>query len=183
MKEVLAEATIHFGIINYFRIYIKKASVGKNKITMATIKSIEEKAQRYDEALEKARLVLQERGNEPDGASILSELFPELKEGEDEKIRKWIIDDIRYNMNNEPLNNSEYKKKAEKAIAWLEKQGKHDIGISEDTKQELEDNLNKALEKETPESWNEFLDEQGEQKPTDKIEPKFHKGEWITIKQ
>ena len=26
--------------------------------------------------------------------------------------------------NNEPLNNSEYKKKAEKAIAWLEKQGK-----------------------------------------------------------
>ena len=25
-------------------------------------------------------------------------------------------------MNNEPLNNSEYKKKAEKAIAWLEKQ-------------------------------------------------------------
>ena len=26
-------------------------------------------------------------------------------------------------------------------------------------------NLNKALEKETPESWNKFLDEQGEQKP------------------
>ena len=44
----------------------------------------------------------------------------ELKESDDEKIRRWIIDDIRYNMNNEPLNNSEYKKKAEKAIAWLE---------------------------------------------------------------
>jgi len=55
----------------------------------------------------------------------LEYIFPELKEGEDEdeRIRKWIIDDIRYNMNNEPLNNSEYKKKAEKAIAWLEKQG------------------------------------------------------------
>lgn len=53
---------------------------------------------------------------------VLETLYPELKESESEKIRKWIIDDIRYNMNNEPLNNSEYKKKAEKAIAWLEKQ-------------------------------------------------------------
>ena len=50
------------------------------------------------------------------------EIFTKLKEG-DERIRRWIIDDIRYNINNEPLNNSEYKKKAEKAIAWLEKQG------------------------------------------------------------
>ena len=50
------------------------------------------------------------------------EIFTELKEG-NERIRRWIIDDIRYNINNEPLNNSEYKKKAEKAIAWLEKQG------------------------------------------------------------
>ena len=50
------------------------------------------------------------------------EIFPEFKEC-DERIRRWIIDDIRYNINNEPLNNSEYKKKAEKAIAWLEKQG------------------------------------------------------------
>ena len=50
----------------------------------------------------------------------------ELKES-DEKIRRWIIDDIRYNMNNEPLNNSEYKKKAEKAIAWLEKQGEKNL--------------------------------------------------------
>ena len=41
-----------------------------------------------------------------------------------------------------------------------EKQGKHDMGISEATKQKLEDNLNKALEKETPESLSEFLDEQ-----------------------
>ena len=49
------------------------------------------------------------------------EILPELKESDDEKIRRWIIDDIRYNINNEPLNNSEYKKKAEKAIAWLEK--------------------------------------------------------------
>jgi hypothetical protein len=53
---------------------------------------------------------------------------------------------------------------ADKALAWLEKQDKSNMGISETTKQELEDNLNNALEKETPESCNEFLDEQ---KPAD----------------
>lgn len=57
----------------------------------------------------------------------VKEIFPELaQESEDEKMRKWIIDDIRYNINNEPLNNSEYKKKAEKAIAWLEKQAEQE---------------------------------------------------------
>jgi len=48
----------------------------------------------------------------------------------------------------------------------------NNMGISEETKQKLKDNLNKAIEKETPESWNEFLDEQCEKKPADKIEPK-----------
>ena len=45
----------------------------------------------------------------------------------------------------------------------LEKQGENNMGISEATKQELEENLNKALEKETPESCNDFLEKQGEQ--------------------
>lgn len=75
-----------------------------------------EKAKAYDEAIERAKKL--------HGNGITEEIFPELKEREDDRIRKWIIDDIRYNMNNEPLNNSEYKKKAEQAIAWLEKQSK-----------------------------------------------------------
>ena len=74
-----------------------------------------EKATAYDKAIERAKKLY---GNE-----IAEEIFSELKESDDEKIKKWIIDDIRHNINNEPLNNSEYKKKAEKAIAWLEKQG------------------------------------------------------------
>lgn len=69
----------------------------------------------------------------------LETLVPELKESEDERIRKWIIDDIRYNMNNEQLNNSEYKKKAEKAIAWLEKQGEQKISWSEEDERNLND--------------------------------------------
>ena len=76
-----------------------------------------EKAKAYDEAIERAKKLY--------GNGIAEGIFPELKESDDDRIRKWIIDDIRYNMNNEPLNNSEYKKKAENAIAWLEKQGKN----------------------------------------------------------
>ena len=76
-----------------------------------------EKAKAYDEAIERAK----KWQNEPDintiDNRIIEEILPELKESDDEKIRRWIIDDIRYNINNEPLNNSEYKKKAEKAIA------------------------------------------------------------------
>ena len=78
-----------------------------------------EKAKAYDRAIEIAKKLY--------GNGIIEEIFPELKEGDDEKIRRWIIDDIRYNINNEPLNNSEYKKKAEKAIAWLEKQGEQNL--------------------------------------------------------
>lgn len=75
-----------------------------------------EKAKAYDEAIERAKKLY--------GNGITEEIFPKLKE-DDEKIIRWIIDDIRYNINNEPLYNSEYKKKAEKAIAWLKKQGKN----------------------------------------------------------
>lgn len=60
----------------------------------------------------------------------------------------------------------------------FEKQGEHDMGISEATKQKLEDKLHEALEKETSESFNKFLDEQ---KLADKVEPKFHEGEWIVF--
>ena len=82
-----------------------------------------EKAKAYDEAIERAKKSY--------GNGIAEEIFPELNEDDDEKIRRWIIDDIKYNMNNEPLNNSEYKKKAEKAIAWLEKQRDKDKLIQE----------------------------------------------------
>ena len=86
--------------------------------------SINEKAKAYDKAIERAKKWQNEPNIDKIDNRIIEEIFPELKESDDEKIRKWIIDDIRYNINNEPLNNSEYKKKAEKAIAWLEKQGK-----------------------------------------------------------
>lgn len=153
--------------------------------------SIEEKAKAYDEALK----VL----HKYDGANIMftqdlkEEMFPELKESEDEKIRKELITHCR----NTRCVTEEGAERIVKWISWLEKQGNlmkalqisnaeigelieknyylkeqlekqgNNMGISEATKQKLEDNLNKALEKETPESCNKFLDEQGEQKPAE----------------
>ena len=90
---------------------------------------------------------------------VLERLFPELAESEDERIRKHLIGVVELYYGN----TDEQEKKD--CLAWLEKQGKNNMGISEETKKELEDNLNKALEKETPESCNEFLEKQDKQKP------------------
>ena len=128
--------------------------------------------------------------------------FPELKESEDEEIKKWIIDDIRYNMNNEPLNNSEYKKKAERAIAWLEKQGeqkpipKFKIGDTMRTLQEANDGYTDgmpvvvSIDNEYYHCTNELIaikDQDDYEFPpinvkqnlVNKIEPKFKVGDWV----
>ena len=70
-----------------------------------------EKVKAYYEAIERTKKSY--------GNRIAEEIFPELYESEDEKIRRWIIDDIRCNMNNEPLNNSEYKKKLKRLLIGL----------------------------------------------------------------
>ena len=80
-----------------------------------------------------------------------------LTSEEDERIRKEIKQLIQCMHDADPRKG--------RWLAWLEKQGKNNMGISEATKQKLEDNLHKVLEKETPESLNKFFDEQGEQKP------------------
>jgi len=143
---------------------------------------------KYKEALERARKLNSGEGVEANpGWTVCEVIFPELREGEDERIRKWIIDDIRYNMNNEPLNNSEYKKKAEKAIAWLKKQGEHKDYY---TKQELIDmgfsftlNGDIVTPDEMMEDMKKYLawkEKQSEQKSADKAGPKFKVGDWIT---
>ena len=51
----------------------------------------------------------------------LESIFPELKESEDEKIRKWLIGCLEYRILNTGV--IEEKENCKKAIAWLEKQG------------------------------------------------------------
>jgi len=158
----------------------------------------EEKAKAYDEALIRGSR-LWECGE------ITKEnyeyIFPELKDSEDEMIRKTLIHIVKGACNKYGIKYQGKEIGEEKLLAYLEKQGEHanfrnkiqigdkvtrnedgvlvnlsqlnrvakkqgnNMGISEAAKQKLEDNLNKALEKETPESLNKFLDGQGEQKP------------------
>ncbi len=87
----------------------------------------EEKAERYDEALRRARKLKEDptsvfyEYSPSDGDTIADYIFPELKESEDEKIRKAIISGMTAIKNNQ-------KKKTfadipiDDCIAWLEKQ-------------------------------------------------------------
>ena len=75
--------------------------------------SIEEKAKRYEEALEKARQLCTYPTTKP-FISDLQDLFPELAESEDEMTRKEIIQYIKIGTYHKDW------------IAWLEKQGKQD---------------------------------------------------------
>ena len=92
-----------------------------------------------------------------------SKYFPELKESEDEKIRKEIIS---------ALNFANVKGVYDKHIAWLEKQGQvKDSAISQHenkTCKENEDSL-------TSDDENIENDE--------KVEPKFKQGQWVVDKQ
>ena len=115
---------------------------------------------KYNEALKRAR----ELSKTITGANY-EYIFPELKETEDELtwLKNYISEEAYYlSMDIRGDEDSIKLQKLKKSLAWLEKQGKNNMGIPEDIKKKLYDKLNKALEKETPESWNEFLDKQGE---------------------
>ena len=112
--------------------------------------SIEEKAKRYDdEAIERAR-----RRHDNDGLTLeqyktIDIIFPELKESEDERIRKWIRKELesKYVVDN-IVNNV----MADKALAWLEKQGNLMKALQEANKK-----IGELVEE------NYYLKEQGEQ--------------------
>ena len=122
--------------------------------------TIEQKAQRYDEALKRAKNTIEVNQTIPDIVECVESLFPELKESEDERIRKELIKGISKTRPNTPFLDTNVTR--EDAIAWLEKQGEKQQGKSalEAIKEEKVDNRNYI-------------------KPIDKVEPKFHEGEWL----
>lgn len=80
-----------------------------------------EKAKAYDKAIEKLRSLHDDYDTIStliDVKEELEEIFPELKETEDEKIRKDIISFLQL-----PHPQFVGKREQEKWIAWLEKQG------------------------------------------------------------
>lgn len=118
--------------------------------------STEEKAKRYDEALEKIKKELQACGYTGcDTARQVFKFFPELKESEDERIRKEIIEMLRNWASVHYITKEQFSER----MAWLERQGYMTQGKSalEAINEEKVDNANK-------------------------IEPKFKVGDWIISK-
>lgn len=146
----------------------------------------EEKARAYDEALAKAK----EQYNYPCMRScmgILEEIFPELKESEDEKIRKELIRSFK------SLNTIKVWNGIERTdiIAWLEKQAEQKSAWSRDDEQYLLVCKNALAKYQTTDKWDagiisRWLEDKlkplrpqnhwkssDEQNPTNKSEPKF----------
>ena len=88
--------------------------------------TIEEKAKAYDEALERAKAINNEKDVDVESGTTTCEyIFPELKESEDEKIKKEIISILRntyWTSNRNRFN---------ELVAWLEKQRDKDKLIQE----------------------------------------------------
>ena len=96
----------------------------------------EEKARAWDEALEKAKSALD---NTESGvtAGILRDIFPQLKESEDERIKKKII--YLVTKSHEQGGYALHKDEAETMLAWIEKQGeKKPVEWSKEDKKKLD---------------------------------------------
>lgn len=84
--------------------------------------SIEQKAKRYDEAIERAKEINNEQHAQP--FNIMTRVFPELAESEDEKIRKYIIKVVHewWVRCNDPTPDFPNE---EQMLTWLEKCSEH----------------------------------------------------------
>lgn len=138
--------------------------------------TIEEKAKAFDEALQKAKEWKSGVAGNGDINQCLDELFPELAESEDEKIRKhliwvcndWVTDGIADRYETKSI-------KIDDMLRWLEKKG-------EQKQEEIWPNLSNCLhdcKKCTGKCLYRKEEYQGEQKP---VTPKFKVGDWIQPK-
>lgn len=132
------------------------------------MKTIEEKAKAYDEALARANEMIKSMTNIGGVAKVddIQHIFPELKESEDDRMVKFIKNQL-FNIKKTITENYELDAKLTKAICWLEKQCEQKIKTPEESL---------GIDSDT---YNKIVDEciYGEQKPADKVEPKFIKVE------
>lgn len=90
--------------------------------------SIEEKAKRYDAAIERAKKVLLDCT--PEERNVVEYISPELKSSEDERIRKKLIYLIE--MSRDYGGYAVQKDDAEKMLAWIKKQDEQNPAWSEE---------------------------------------------------
>lgn len=159
------------------------------------MKTIEEKAKRYDEAYKVAESIHRFSSN-PAEIKRMEEIFPSLKEYEGERIRNVLIGWINLESSISFGDTFDGFSK-EQILAWLEKQEDKDSQVKLPTftfddilaLQCCMETVKKVQEdKDLYEKLNDLhgrvydayhLEKQGEQKPADKIEPKFKVGDWI----
>ena len=141
----------------------------------------EQKAEAYSKAVEKAKQEYNTATSE-DRKQWLEELFPELRESEDELT--WLtryIEEEAYSLSMDIRDNEDRIKleKLKKSLAWLEKQSEKPQGKSalEAIKEEKVDNTNKVEPKDYSSIDPHFF------KITDEVEPKFKVGDWMIDKQ
>lgn len=94
--------------------------------------TIEQKAKAYDEAIKRAEAVIKVAQNQKEVYGCVTTILPELKESEDEKIRKGIIDFIKHESDIYGIKTWCHDYTTEEIIAWLEKQGKKPTTIDID---------------------------------------------------
>lgn len=152
--------------------------------TADEIKAMVKTCEKYNKALERAQK-MQENSNGMILKKWLWGVFPEVKESEDERIRKEIIRILK------GKTGYTSKEDTDKYVAWLEKQGEQKYLIAEikNRKALLGAEKEKAVSSTDKLSFGAriaMLDEllawvkkQGEEKPTDEVEPKFKVGDWV----
>ena len=132
---------------------------------------------KYKDALERARQ-FSEHPLQEDSSNIVEYIFPELRESKDEKIRQKFIKLVK--MSNEVGGFALHKWEADEMLAWLKKQGEH---ANFHNKIQIGDKVtrNEAGMLVNISQLNRIAKTR-RVKPADKVEPKFHEGEWIVWK-
>jgi uncharacterized protein with gpF-like domain len=115
----------------------------------------EDKAKRYDEAIEKAKNCLKDGTITNIAISYIETIFPELQESDDEKIRKELLEHCK-NQAKPYIQTGNKCPQIQSWIAWLEKQGEHHIACSEEQMKVLDEVLNFAANHENP-YWNNYI--------------------------
>ena len=169
------------------------------------MKTIEEKAKAYDEKVSQAKEMLKDGAISQNTIDYIQRLFPELVESEDKKWRSWLIGHLEGYKN---TTTPQYSKACDEAIAWLEKQSEQNLPSVNERAwlylvcdvltwerglgQYLDDPRVQKLAKDLCSEYAQKLynfptssnssnigNNKQESADKDKVEPKFHEGEWV----
>lgn len=162
---------------------------------------MEDYEKKYKEALATAKDCLKDGTITSTAIDYISTIFPELVESEDEKIRKALIKGVE-SCKASGWTNFGNNVDIDVVLAWLEKQGEQKPIMNVPTREvilsiwdlgnEWKELTNGSISTEygtqldyIQKHWYEseyyLREKQGEQKPADKVGPKFKVGDWITF--